>query len=122
MTGDKQLFIISHLPLLPTMNKTITAIACVIGAIIAVMTAAGGQPMTFYTTTRWVIFAVCCWGVFQNVENPKKGILIGFILIGVIFNPIIPLRFKRDIWQVIDLATAIVLCYEALFYFKKEKQ
>ena len=121
MTGDKQLFIISHLPLLPTMNKTITAIACVIGAIIAVMAAAGGQPMTFYTTTRWVIFAVCCWGVFQNIENPKKWILVGFIVIGVVFNPLIPFRFKRDVWQLIDIGTAIGLIIVGMVSLKKEK-
>jgi hypothetical protein len=103
------------------MNKTITAIACVIAAVIALVAAAGGHPMSFYTTTRWVIFAVCCWGAFQNTENPNKWILIGFVVIGVVFNPLIPFRFKRDVWQIIDIVSAITLLVFGYKNIQKEK-
>jgi multisubunit Na+/H+ antiporter MnhE subunit len=56
-----------------------------------------------------VVFVVCCWGAFQNLESSPKGILVGFIVIGVLFNPLIPFRFKRDIWQVIDVIAAIAI-------------
>jgi hypothetical protein len=104
------------------MNKTITAIACVIGAVIALMAAAGGHPMSFYTTTRWVIFAVCCWGAYQNIENPKKWVLIGFIVIGVVFNPLIPFRFKRDVWGIIDVLSAIALISIGIYTIKEKKK
>jgi hypothetical protein len=90
-------------------NKIALTVGCVIAAIFAFVATAGGHPYSFYTTTRWVVFVVCCWGAFQNLESSPKGILVGFIVIGVLFNPLIPFRFKRDIWQVIDVIAAIAI-------------
>jgi len=90
-------------------NKTALTVGCVLAAIFAFVAAAGGHPYSFYTTTRWVIFLVCCWGWYQNLESSPKGINFAFIVIGVLFNPFIPFRFKRDIWQVIDVITAITI-------------
>jgi hypothetical protein len=101
------------------MNKTVTTIACVIAAVFALMAAAGGQPHGFYQEIRWIIFAVCLWGAYQNSENPEKWVLIGFVVIGVIFNPIIPLHLKRSIWQIIDIATAIGLVLLSINKWKK---
>jgi len=91
------------------MNRTALVAACVIAAVFAFVAAAGGHPYSFYTTTRWVVFLVCCVGVYQNLESSPKAILIGFIVIGVLFNPLIPFRFKRDVWQVIDILGGIAL-------------
>jgi hypothetical protein len=91
------------------MNKTTLTAGCIISAVFAFVSAAGGHPYSFYTTTRWVIFLVCVWGAYQNREILTKWIFIGFIVIGVLFNPLIPFRFSRDIWQVIDIAGGIGL-------------
>jgi hypothetical protein len=91
------------------MDKKILSASCLLAGIITFVAAAGGHPYSFYILTRWVVFVVCCWGALQNIENPKKWILIGFILIGIIFNPLIPFRFKRDVWQIIDIVSAITL-------------
>ena len=102
-------------------SKTALTVGCVIAAIFAFVAAAGGHPYSFYTTTRWVIFAVCCWGAFQNIENPKKWILIGFIVIGVVFNPLIPFHFKRNVWQIIDIVSATFLIILGLNNIQKRK-
>jgi len=91
------------------MNKTAITAGCVVAAIFAFVAAAGGHPYSFYTTTRWVVFLVCCWGAYQNREMRPKWIFVGFIVIGVLFNPLIPFRFKRDLWQVIDILGGIAL-------------
>jgi hypothetical protein len=90
-------------------NKIALTVGCVVAAIFAFVAAAGVHPYSFYTTTRWVVFLVCCWGAYQHLEVSPKGILVGFIVIGVIFNPLIPFRFKRDLWQVIDILGGIAL-------------
>ena len=90
-------------------SKTALTVGCVIAAIFAFVAAAGGHPYSFYTTTRWVVFVVCCWGAYQHLEVSPKGILVGFIVIGALFNPLIPFRFKRDLWQVIDILGGIIL-------------
>ena len=90
-------------------SKPALTVGCVVAAIFAFVAAAGGHPYSFYTTTRWVVFVVCCWGAYQHLEVSPKGILVGFIVIGVVFNPLIPFRFKRDVWQVIDIISGISL-------------
>jgi len=84
----------------------------------ALLAVAGGQPHGFYHEVRWVIFSVCCLGVFQNIDNTKKWVLMGFIVIGVIFNPFIPLRFKKDIWHLIDILSSVSLI---IFCFNMKK-
>jgi hypothetical protein len=44
------------------MNRTALVAACVIAAIFAFVAAAGGHPYSFYTTARWMVFVVSCWG------------------------------------------------------------
>jgi hypothetical protein len=91
------------------MNKNALTAGCVVAAIFAFVAATGGHPYSFYTTTRWVVFLVCCWGAYQHREMLPKWTFIGFLVIGVVFNPLIPFRFKRDIWQVIDVLGGIAL-------------
>jgi hypothetical protein len=101
------------------MNKNALTVGCVVAAIFAFVAAAGGHPYSFYTTTRWVVFVVCCWGAYQHLEVAPKRILIGFIVVGVLFNPLIPFRFKRDLWQVIDIFSGIAMCGFALINYKR---
>jgi len=91
------------------MNKSALTIGCVVAAIFALVGAAGGHLYSFYTITRWVVFLVCCWGVYQSQKSSPKGILIGFIGIGVLFNPLIPFHFKKDLWQIIDIISGIAI-------------
>jgi hypothetical protein len=98
------------------MNKTALTAGCVVASIFAFVAAAGGHPYSFYTTTRWVVFLVCCWGAYQNCKMLPNWIFVGFIVIGVLFNPLIPFRFKRDLWQVIDISSGILLI---VFGFRK---
>ena len=100
-------------------NKIALTVGCMVAAIFALVAAAGGHPYSFYTTTRWVVFVVCCWGAYQNLECSPKGILVGFIVIAVLFNPLIPFRFKKDLWQVIDLIAAVTLILNAVVINKR---
>ena len=40
-----------------------------------------------------------------------KGLKVGFVVIGVLFNPFIPFYLKRDTWQVVDILAGIALIW-----------
>lgn len=52
---------------------------------------------------------VCCWGVYQHLKVSSKGVLFGFIAVGLLFNPLIPFRFNKDLWQIVDILGGIAL-------------
>lgn len=70
----------------------------------------------FYTFMRILAFILS--GIFIVLYYAELGTfsphLIPVIIIGVLWNPIIPIYLTKDIWVVLDLIAAIV--EGALFY------
>jgi hypothetical protein len=69
------------------------------------------MPHTFYTLVR---FAVCgtavylafgAWWSHLRVWTPVMG------GIAILFNPLAPVHLSRSFWQILDIATALVLCF-----------
>ena len=63
-------------------------------------------PHVFFTLNRIVttLFAVlgayCVWG-------KKPFLSYALILVAIVFNPIIPIHLKREIWQFIDVIATV---------------
>jgi len=69
-----------------------------------------------YSIFRWIVFLgvgllIVFSIVFKEVKTPLTGFfLLLFIIICIIFNPIVPLYlYDKGIWNVIDLFSAIIL-------------
>jgi uncharacterized membrane protein YccC len=101
------------------MKKQVFIGVCLVAAIFSFLAAAGSQPYTFYTLTRWVVFLVSCFGFYFTLEFKPNGLKMGFVVIGVLFNPLIPLHFKRDTWQIVDILAGVALVWMP-FQVKKE--
>lgn len=71
-----------------------------------------------YQFLRWIVAGFALWTVykFKDTENLKK-FLLPFATIAIIFNPIIPLTFEKEFWQLLDI---IVLLYFAVWVFVKK--
>lgn len=77
-----------------------------ISAVLLLM-AIGGWPYGFYVFVRIVVFASAIYLTFAS-ERYKKTILAWIIIIvGVLFNPILPFEFSRETWQILDVVGAI---------------
>ncbi|MDA8852030.1 hypothetical protein N9I63_01410 [Hyphomicrobiales bacterium] len=74
------------------------------------------MPYGYYTLSR---FIVCfCAAIFAYKLNAEKNILVSwlFILIAIIYNPIIPIHlYDKGLWVAINIPTII------LFFLKKNK-
>jgi len=73
-------------------------------------------PYGFYTFMRILTFILSCvFALLYYTElDSFSPTLIPVFIIGVLWNPIIPIYLTKDIWVVLDLIAAIV--EGALFY------
>ena len=77
-------------------------------AILLLLLALFPMPYGYYTLVR---LCICLYSVFLAYKSWERKIDIWmwiFIVITVLFNPIIPIYLSRELWAVIDIVTAIV--------------
>ncbi len=67
-------------------------------------------PYGYYTFTRLVVCGVAAWfaTVGWNDRQVSRIWPVGFALIAVLFNPIMPVYLKRGTWFYLDILTAII--------------
>lgn len=67
------------------------------------------MPYWYYQLIR----VVCCigfWWLYSFSKDEKRVYLMASCIICIIlFNPIIPIRFERNVWQIIDVSVAGLL-------------
>ena len=80
----------------------ILAIGILIGAL-------WNHPYGYYQLLRWVVMIVGAYSAYSVYEDKNNTWAWIFGAIAVLFNPIIPFTFAKETWQVIDIATAIVI-------------
>jgi len=72
------------------------------------------MPIGYYTFLRIVVFAGSLLAIYNEYEGKITGWIITFGLIGVLFNPIIPVYLHdKVIWIVIDIVAAIIFAVKA---------
>ena len=67
------------------------------------------HPYNFYTLTRWIVFAACCWGVFLCRGRALPFLAPAYIVVALTFNPILPFHFSRSTWQILDVAAGVFM-------------
>ncbi len=77
-------------------------------------------PFAYYQYMNWVVLGAGLVTAQQaNVQN-KMFLVWLFILVAVTFNPVSPLYFRADIWQVTDLV-AIALFIISFIFVRPQK-
>ena len=66
-------------------------------------------PYGYYTFTTLLVCGIAAWfaTVGWNDRQVSRMWSVGFALIAVLFNPIIPVSLKRDAWLYLDILTAV---------------
>lgn len=78
-----------------------------------------GLPIGYFTLLRFVVCAVSIYLAYKTYEENKESLWIwAFGFVAILFNPIIPIVLKRDVWESIDLATGIFFIL-SIFLLKK---
>jgi hypothetical protein len=66
-------------------------------------------PYDYYTLLRWLVSGVAAYGAFLAKTNGSDGWLWSFLIIAVLFNPIVPVHLTRQTWAPIDVGTGVVM-------------
>ncbi len=76
-------------------------------------------PIGYYTFLRIVVIIGAIMAAIFEYRGSVNFWVIAFGLIAILFNPLIPIYFNnKNIWIIIDLATAVVFVVE---YFRITK-
>ena len=87
-------------------DKSITTI---IGAML--LFAVFPLPYGYYIFLRLIVFVGSLFLAYKLYEKELSGWLVVMILVGILFNPIIPVYLSREVWLFIDLVCAGLFFY-----------
>ena len=66
-------------------------------------------PYGYYTFLRIVVTLYTLVLAFYAHDQSKYNQMSLFLCIAILFNPLIPIYLSKDIWEVIDILTAVLL-------------
>lgn len=85
-----------------------------IAAVILLLWALADNPYGYYQFLRWAILIIGGYSAYLAYNLKKIGWAVVFGIIAVLFNPMIPFYFSRDVWQLIDIGSAVLFLVSSL--------
>ena len=76
--------------------------------VILLFLALADNPYGYYQFLRWAVLIIGSYSAYLSYEKGKNGWAWIFVIIAILFNPIIPFYLSRDIWQIIDLISGVL--------------
>jgi len=73
-------------------------------------------PYGYFQILRWVTCASAVFYMFRSYEKEQSIAVYAFGGIAILFNPLLPIHLTRDIWKIVDGATAIFFIGYGVFY------
>lgn len=73
----------------------------------------------FYGLIRWVVFASAIWLVSVSLKQKEHGYLIAYVVIAVLWNPLVPFGFTREQWFWPDLIAAAFMGFAAYAFVQR---
>ncbi|AQT70079.1 hypothetical protein STSP2_03281 [Anaerohalosphaera lusitana] len=86
--------------------KTPEMFAC-LGAAVFLFIGVGRMPYDYYTFLRLVVCGCAGFLAYRGFAMKKEPAAWVLIAIAVVFNPFAPIHLSKEIWQVVDLITAV---------------
>ena len=78
-------------------------------------------PYGYYQFLRWVTCGVSVFIAVESYRWKKTWAIWLFAAIAVLFNPIFPIYLSKEIWQPIDLTSALAFGLGMLFVHEPAK-
>jgi hypothetical protein len=66
-------------------------------------------PYGYYMLLRLVACGVFSWAAYISLKRSGDVLPWVFIVLAIVFNPIIKIHFPKEIWVVIDFCSGILL-------------
>ena len=66
-------------------------------------------PYGYYTFLRWSVCIVMIISAINSFGNDMSTLGIIFGIIGLLFNPLVPIHLSREVWFFIDIIIGVFL-------------
>ena len=66
-------------------------------------------PYGYYMLLRFVACGIFVWAAYISFEHNENALPWIFILLAIVFNPIIKIHFPKEMWAVIDFSSGLFL-------------
>ncbi len=67
------------------------------------------MPYGYYTLVRFVATVGFVYMTYKYYEEKKEGLVWTFGALALLFQPLIKIPLGRDVWNIVDVAVAILL-------------
>jgi hypothetical protein len=81
----------------------------------------GYHPYSYYELVRWATCIAGCYTAYRFYQRKQVFWVWVFVVIAVLFNPIVPFYLARDTWQNLDLLTAFVFIIPMFFKLPQQE-
>jgi len=86
---------------------------------ILLLFALGKHPYSYYIILRIIVFATSFYLLYVTYNSGMKNWMTIFIIIVLLFNPILPIHFNKGVWAIIDISSAAAILVSILYFPKK---
>jgi hypothetical protein len=66
-------------------------------------------PYGYFQILRWVISVVAIHNAYEAHKLNKKNWIYTMVAVVILFNPIFPFFFSKQIWIILDLVTSVIM-------------
>ena len=66
-------------------------------------------PYGYYMLLRFIACGVFAWAAYITFERNEDVLPWVFIILAIVFNPIIKIHFPKEIWSVVDFGSGLFL-------------
>jgi len=87
---------------------SISAIFRLLSGVMLVL-AIGTHPSLFYSLLRWTVACSALYSGWVISKLKKSNWAWALFIIGILFNPLIPIYLDRSSWQIIDIVAAAII-------------
>lgn len=77
--------------------------------IIMLLIALRDNPYSYYQLLRWCVSGVSFYSVFSTNDKENTFWFWTMLIVGILFNPLIPFYFERETWAILDIITALIV-------------
>ena len=76
------------------------------------------MPIVYYSFLRLIITIGALWVVVQELQKEVNLLVVSFVIMVVLFNPIIPIYLhKKSMWLPLDSISGLLFL---IFYFREK--
>ena len=77
------------------------------------------MPYGYYNIIRLIATSVFVYMTYVYTEEKKMGLMVTFSALALLFQPFVKIAIGRTMWNLVDVAVAILLITLTIIDFKK---